>query len=72
MMNTYYKNRQWYFLSKPIRNSGSAAVFLPLTEHEQDSLHLSLLGGGVELARVEPQFLPPGESKAVLYQFGLK
>lgn len=49
-----------------------ALQFSPLTEHEQDSLHLSLLGGRVELTRVEPQFLPPGESKAVIYQFGLK
>lgn len=49
-----------------------ALQFSPLTEHEQDSLHLSLLGGRVELTRVEPQFLPPGEWKAVIYQFGLK
>lgn len=49
-----------------------ALQFLPLTEHEQDSLHLSLLGGRVELTRVEPQFLPPGKWKAVIYQFGLQ
>lgn len=35
----------------------------PLTQHEQDSLHFSLLGSRVKLTWVEPQFLLPGRSK---------
>lgn len=38
-------------------------AFLPLTQHEQNSLHLSLLGSRIKLARVEPQFLLPGNQK---------
>lgn len=36
---------------------------MTLTEHEQNSLHLALLGSWIELAGVESQLLPPDQSQ---------
>lgn len=45
-----------------VRNYKKSVRYLkPLTQHEQDSLHLSLLCCRIKLARMEPQFLLPGE-----------
>lgn len=52
-----------FFCESALMVQSIEIIFLPLTQHEQDSLHLSLLGSRVELARVEPQFLPPGKTK---------
>lgn len=41
---------------------------MTLTEHEQNSLHLALLGGWIELAGVEPQLLPPDQSQPINHQ----
>lgn len=55
-MHFLLQNGKQAFYRRDQMKSGS-----PLTQHEQDSLHLSLLGRRVKLAGVEPQFLPPGK-----------
>lgn len=41
----------------------NCVLFLSLTQHEQNSLHLSLFGSRVKLTGVESQFLLPGKLK---------